>query len=256
MDYSGVTEVPGNLITREGLRMMQARYGFAAEFCAGKDVLELGCGAGMGLGCLARRARRVVGGDYTSALLRKARRHYGPAAPLVRLDAQSLPFRGGSFDVAVLYEAIYYLERPEAALGECRRVLRPGGVLILCSVNREWPDFNPSPFSRRYLSASELSDLLEASGFEPEVYGAFRVGPSSAGKAVVSFIKRSAVLLGLMPRTMRGKQVLKRVFLGRLVPVPAEIPEAQGARPELEPLAAREAVAGHKVLYAVGRLAS
>jgi protein-L-isoaspartate O-methyltransferase len=59
IDYSDVTEAHGNQITREALAMMCTRYVFAARLSDGRDVLEVGCGAGQGLGVLRERARRV-----------------------------------------------------------------------------------------------------------------------------------------------------------------------------------------------------
>ena len=68
---------PANIkVTPEGAAMLYTRYRFAARFCEGKDVLEVGCATGMGLGYLARHARSVVGGDFTESLLRKAQSHY------------------------------------------------------------------------------------------------------------------------------------------------------------------------------------
>ena len=254
VDYSGVTEVPGNRITQEALSMMYTRYALAAERCAGRDVLEVACGAGQGLGLLARRARRVVGGDVTEALLRTARRHYGPRVPLMRMDAQMLPFRAGAFDVVLLYEAIYYLARPERFVQECRRVLRMPGMLLVGTVNREWRDFNPSPFSRRYLSGAELADLMSAAGFRVELYGGFPAGPRGARDTVVSLIRRTAVALHLIPRTMRGKKWLKRLFLGQLVPVGPELAEGAAERAPLVPLRVGSPEArAYKVLYAVAR---
>jgi len=62
-DYTSVTEIAGSKVSNEQLLRMAHRYHFAAGFCAGKDVLEVACGAGVGLGYLAKFAKRVVGGD-------------------------------------------------------------------------------------------------------------------------------------------------------------------------------------------------
>ena len=84
MDYTTVTEVPGHRITQEALAMAWTRYAMAGDLSAERQVLEVGCGAGQGLGVLAKRAGFVVGGDYTEGLLRAARLHYGGRIPLVR----------------------------------------------------------------------------------------------------------------------------------------------------------------------------
>src|SRR5688572_22593028 len=254
IDYTDVTEAHGNQISRQALDMMWTRYAFAAALSEGRDVLEVACGAGQGLGVLRARARRVIGADYTEALLRMARAHYGGRTPLARLDAQRLPFRDGSFDLVILYEALYYLPDPAAFIGEARRVLRPEGRLVICTVNREWADFNPSPFSTTYHSAGELRALLTSGGFTTSVFGAFPVERATLRDHVVSAVKRSAVALGLVPKTMRGKKLLKRLFMGPLVDFPAEIRDGVASYHDPVPLsdAGSRPVDGYKVLYAVG----
>lgn len=254
MDYTSVTEAPGNHITREALTMMCTRYAYAADLCEGKDVLEVACGAGQGLGYLAKRARRVVGGDYTEQLLQTARHHYRDKIPLMRLDAHVLPFRDRCFDVVILYEAIYYLPYPGRFLEECRRVLRDGGVLLICTINREWSDFNPSPFSTRYFSAQELSELLQEHQFRVEIYGAFPVKSGSIRDLVVSFIRRTAVALHLIPKTMKGKELLKRLFLGKLVPMPAEVADGMADYAPPRPLSSDSMSAQYRVLYAIAHV--
>ncbi len=249
--YETVTETPANHITREALAMMYTRYAWAAGFCDGKTVLEVACGAGQGLGYLARRAKRVVGGDYTTALLRLARQHSGGALPLVRLDAHALPFTPESFDVVVLYEAIYYLANPSGFCAECRRVLRPGGTLLVCTVNREWPEFNPSPFSVGYLAADELRRLLREQRFDVEIRAGFPVLRASPRQALVALLRPVAVALHMIPGTMRGKELLKRIFLGRLVTVPAEIEDGMAEFRAPVPLEPGAPTGGFKVLYAV-----
>jgi len=252
-DFSGVTEVPGNAVTEEALSMLYTRYRFTVPSCEGKDVLEVACGSGQGLGYLAKTARRVVGGDYTRSLLDMARAHYRGRLPLLQLDAQALPFRSSSFDIVLLYEAIYYLPRPERFLDECRRVLREKGVLVLCTVNKEWPDFNPSPFSTRYFTASELEAFLRAGNFHADLFMAFPSKTRSLRDALISWIKRTAVALHLIPKTMKGKAWLKRLFLGPLRPVPTEVHEGMAAYSEPVPIASCQACSGYKVLFAVAR---
>jgi SAM-dependent methyltransferase len=254
VDYSSVTEVPGAKASRQQLTMLYSRYVYAAKFVDGRDMLEVACGSGIGLRYLARRARRAVGGDYTDGLLRIAQRHHGAVVPLVRLDATNLPFEDACFDVIVLYEAIYYLLEPEQFVMECRRVLRPDGVLLLCSVNREWAGFNPSPFSTRYLGAGELEMLLGANGFAVELLGAFPEDVRSRRGRLTLLARRIAVALRIIPKTMKGKELLKRIVFGRLIELGADIEgfSVPYAAPEL--LRSGAETRSYKVLYAVGRV--
>jgi ubiquinone/menaquinone biosynthesis C-methylase UbiE len=251
-DYSTVTETPGLLVTREALSMMYTRYALARTLAAGGDVLEVACGPGQGLGFIATSARSVVGGDYTESLLQIARRHYRDRVPLVRLDAHRLPFCDATFDLVVLFEAIYYLSDPTTFLGEAARVLRPGGRVLICSANPEWAGFHPSPFSVRYYDADGLRGLLARCGFACELYGAFPASDDSWAERCLVRARRLAARLRLVPRTMAGKAWLKRIVYGPLVPVPAELGESVAAAAPLFPLRDGHQARRFRVLYAVG----
>jgi ubiquinone/menaquinone biosynthesis C-methylase UbiE len=252
-DYSTVTEQSGDLVSREALSMLYSRYRYASRYCAGKRVLEVACGPGLGLGYLSKHAAFIVGGDYTRSLLDASRRSFQSHVPLMRIDAQSLPLCDGSFDVIVCYEAIYYFSEPDRFINECRRVLSPNGVLLLCSVNAEWPEFNPSPQSHHAYTAKTLEDLLRLQGFSVQLLGAFPVKAESMRDRLVSGLKRLAVRLRLIPSTMKGKVLLKRLFLGKLVSIPPAITD--GLVPYLEPIPidTKKPVRDFKILFAIAR---
>jgi ubiquinone/menaquinone biosynthesis C-methylase UbiE len=254
IDYSTVTEIPGNRVTQEQLERMFHRYCFAGNFSERKEILEVACGAGQGLGYLAKRAKRVFAGDYTEKLIQEAKQYYKQRVPLLRLDAHFLPFQDQSFDVVILYEAIYYLAQPERFFDEARRVLRKEGLLLIATVNKDWSEFNPSPFSTRYFSVPELSELLGKKGFKAEMYGAFSVLPDGVKGKMIATIRQAAVALHLIPKTMKGKELLKKIFYGRLQPLKQEIEE--GACAYTPPLPVRPDVINreYKVIYSVARV--
>ncbi|MDA2912742.1 class I SAM-dependent methyltransferase [Acidobacteriia bacterium AH_259_A11_L15] len=233
--------------------MLYTRYHTAFQFSAGKDVLEVGCGAGHGLGYLARTAHRVVGGDYTENLLRCAQRYYQGRVPLVRLDAHHLPFQDASFDTVILFEAIYYLAAPDKFLDECHRILRPNGVLLICSANKDWSGFSPSALSTRYFSVRELHTLLSGKAFRAELFGAFPVAATSNWGRLVLLIRAVAVSLHLIPRTMRGKELLKRVFYGLLAEIKPEIEDGMAELAPLVPIPRDSATSTYKVIFAIAR---
>jgi len=154
----------------------------------------------------------------------------------------------------LLYEALYYLHQPDRFLEECRRILREQGTLLISTVNKEWSDFNPSPFSVRYFSAQELLELCSAHKFQAELYGAFPVEGASLKDLLVSLIKRIAVMLNLIPRTMKGKEVLKRLFLGPLSPIPAEVHDAMAPYFPPVPIRDHTPASNFKVLFAIAHL--
>ena len=97
-------------------------------------VLDIGCGPAQVAHYLAERGISVIGVDLASEMLRVARRR-GGATRLVCADMRSLPVRSGSCAGAVMFYSLQHLSRPRIgdALAETRRVLVPGGILILAT---------------------------------------------------------------------------------------------------------------------------
>ena len=62
-DFSTVTETPEYRASQEQIQRLYNRYKFASEYCNKNDVLEMACGAGLGIGYIARVAKNVVGAD-------------------------------------------------------------------------------------------------------------------------------------------------------------------------------------------------
>jgi len=200
---------------------------------------------------LANKARRVVGGDYTEKLVCLAKDYYKDRVEIYHLDAHQLPFEDRSFDVAILYEAIYYLGKPEKFFQEAHRVLREGGILVIATVNKDWSEFNPSPFSTRYFSVPELGKLLQDNGFKVEFYGAFSALPKGMKEKAITNIRKIAIALHFIPKTMKGKEFLKRVFFGKLIPLPNEIKDGLAEYSPPVPISCDSPNFHYKVIYAV-----
>lgn len=214
-DYTTVTETWGLPASPEQLTMQYVRYRMASSLTPGGAVLEVGCGSAMGLSYLEEHSRLTIGGDFTMGLLRESRRHL-PKAKLVRMDAQHLPFGDGVFEVVLMLEMIYYLDDAKAAMSEARRVLRPGGRVMMSVPNPDRPDFNPSPFSTHYPNLGDLTRLFRDAGFNVRVYGGFPVDPATARDRVLARMRHFAVERHLIPRSMRAKSMVKRLLYGKL----------------------------------------
>lgn len=255
ISFLHVTETPQTKGSREQITRLYTRYRFASEFCKGNDVLDVACGAGIGLGYLARYAKRITGGDIDENNLKFAYQIYKGRdnIEVLPLDAHNLPFPDNSFDVVILYEAIYYLNKPEKFVAEAYRVLRDNGILIICTANKDWAGFNPSTYSHKYFSAPELFGLLSQHGFSNiELFGDCQVKTDTTKDRVIYAIKKTAVTLHLIPKTMKGKEFLKRIFMGKLIPLPPEIQDgiAEYTPPEHIPYDFPNH--DYKVMYALG----
>ena len=105
----------------------------------GRQVLELACGAAQNAIALAKWGAHVTAVDFSSRQLGKAKRlvaQEGVEVSLVRGDMERLGmFRDGLFDVVLSSFGWEFVPDLEACVGECGRVLKDGGLLVMCTVH-------------------------------------------------------------------------------------------------------------------------
>jgi len=144
--------------------------------------LDLGCGGGHVSFAMAPHVREVVAYDLSDAMLAavaaEAERRGFSNLATQQGNAETLPFADASFDfVATRYSAHHWLDVP-AALREVRRVLKPGGSVIvmdavapddvLCDTFIQTVEMLRDPSHVRDYSVREWVEMLKAAGFSPE----------------------------------------------------------------------------------------
>jgi ubiquinone/menaquinone biosynthesis C-methylase UbiE len=169
-DYIGAS-------VRETLRRLDLR--------ASDRLLDIGCGTGV----LLERVRRerpvalLAGIDISAGMIEMARRRLGPAARLTVADVQRMPFGTSSFDVVVSTSSFHYWPSPSAGLAEVRRILRPGGRLVItdwCSDYLACRLYDlllrlVDRAHRRAYSSRECIQLLSGSGYRLEKLDRYRI---------------------------------------------------------------------------------
>lgn len=105
---------------------------------SGLRVLDMGTGPGFYAIILAERGYRVTAVDFSENMLAEARKNAGDLAEKIdfrRMDAQAPDFPDDSFDVIVTRNLTWNLTDPLKAYAEWRRILRPGGVVLIFDAN-------------------------------------------------------------------------------------------------------------------------
>ena len=140
----------------------------------GKQVLEVGCGAGTDLVRFARGGAIVTGVDISSSAIALARQNFEQQklqADLREADGERLPFQAATFDLVYAHGVVQYTASDKALVTECLRVLKPGGEAIFQVYNRvSWLnalsklmkvplEHEDAPVLKKY-SASEFRTLL------------------------------------------------------------------------------------------------
>ena len=153
------------------------RYEFARPFCAGKDVLDAGCGVGYGTAYLAETARRVVGVDVDADAIEYARTRYGrDNVEFVAGDLTELGFEDKSFDAVCAFEVIEHLDEVDAFLVHAARVLRADGVFVVSTPRADETRSEPeNPYHRIEFSTGDFESTLERHFRTVDLYGQQRV---------------------------------------------------------------------------------
>lgn len=177
-DWADLQEPQGRPLFEDAIRR--------TSIGSGRAVLDVGCGAGGFCRQAAEAGATVAGIDAAAALVEIARERV-PAGRFDIGDMQFLPYDDDSFDVVTGFNSFQYAADPVAALGEARRVAKPGGTVLALVWGREEntelvavlralrpllppaPPDAPGPFALSYPGALEA--LVEHAGLTPTSHG-------------------------------------------------------------------------------------
>jgi SAM-dependent methyltransferase len=168
LPLTGERTIPGLDKENYWFRRHEVVYERLAQHCAGREVLEAGCGEGYGADLIAGVARRVIALDYDESAVAHVRARY-PRVQVIHGNLTELPLTDSSVDAVVNFQVIEHLWDQNRFVSECARVLRSSGLLMVSTPNRI--TFSPgrdtpiNPFHTRELNADELTQLLVDAGF-------------------------------------------------------------------------------------------
>lgn len=164
---------------------------------AGLRILDIGCGGGLLAEPMARLGADVVGADAAAGNIPVAQIHAdqsGLAIDYRHITAEALVGEGEVFDVVLNMEVVEHVADPLAFLTACRNLLKPGGLMLCSTINRNPKSFMVAILGAEYvmrwlprgthewnkfITPEELFELLKSSGLEPVDRKGFVFSPVS-----------------------------------------------------------------------------
>lgn len=165
LENTGERFLPGADNSAEMAYDHVARYRLVERYVRGKDVVDMGCGAGYGSHYLSRLAKTVRGVDLSGeAIAFAVRRYRAPNLGYGVGDVTRLPYEDGSFEAAISFEVIEHLEDPEDLVREAGRVVRDDGLFVVSTPDKQTysNDRNSvNPFHVSEMYPQEFREILE-----------------------------------------------------------------------------------------------
>jgi 2-polyprenyl-6-hydroxyphenyl methylase/3-demethylubiquinone-9 3-methyltransferase len=175
------------------------------------SVLDVGCGAGFLSNALALTGMKVTGVDLSEDSLAVAQRHdTTKKVKYISANAYQLPFADSSFDVLTAMDFLEHVDRPEDIIKEFSRVLKPGGIFIFHTFNRnplaylvvikavEWLVKNTPKnmhVLKLFIKPRELNTYCNGASLTVEEWTGIR--------PVLSSLTLSSIFTGIVPRSLR-----------------------------------------------------
>lgn len=144
--------------------------------CTPVHIAELGCGGGRNAGELLKRYpdARITALDYSEISVKKAA-SYNKAAieagrcSVIRGSVENLPLEDGDFDLATAFETVYFWPGPEKSFAEVCRVLKPGGIFLICNesdgMDTAGLKYEKIIDGMKCYTAGQLEEALKKAGF-------------------------------------------------------------------------------------------
>lgn len=159
VEFTGERVIPGQ-VDPDLWNEHYGRYLFASRLSRYRRVLDVGAGAGYGSELLGQGAKSIVALDCAADALSLV-----PVADRVQASAAQLPFGPNAFDLVVAFEVIEHLAEWAEFLREARRVMAPGGQLIVSTPNTKYyaearAASGPNPFHVHEFTYEEFRAAL------------------------------------------------------------------------------------------------
>ena len=164
MLFSGERFIPGECDVALEKEHMN-RYQFASNLVTGKRVVDIACGSGYGSAMMAKQAIQVTGIDISEEAIEYCQKNYQlPNLNYLVGNVAEIPLTDSSVDVVVSFETLEHVDEADQIrfMAEIRRILVPGGLLIVSTPNKDvYDERGDNEFHKHELSFDEFKTFLQ-----------------------------------------------------------------------------------------------
>lgn len=176
-------DVDGPLKTLHDINAVRESFVLQHTSLQGLHVLDLGCGGGIFTEALARQGAVVDGLDVEPGALKAASDHAKKEGLSINYVCSAIEdYKSKSYDVICCMEMLEHVEQPQAIIHHCQRLLKPGGMLFLSTINRTLKAYSTAIVLAEYvlsllprqthdydkfITPSELATALRNESFDP-----------------------------------------------------------------------------------------
>lgn len=198
----------------------KARYEFAKKYIERNFiVLDAACGSGYGSEIIAKAAKKIIGIDNSKSALDWGNKYHKRKNIEFReanLNEQ-LNFKNNTFDAIISFETLEHVRNYHNMLSEFRRILKPGGILILSTPNRNATQKYSDKFHLKEFSKKELLDLLNNYFKIENLFGQTPyIEISGYKKSFISIIKPLVIFRKILILLGLGKLFQKLIWMKKV----------------------------------------
>lgn len=134
------------------------------------EVADLGCGTGELLSVLMENTQKIIGVDSSSSMLEESRKRFSDKNAGIDLrlgELEHLPLKDQEIETAIISLALHHLSKPETAIAEAERILKPGGTLIIAEFEKHENQTLQKAYGDRWLgfNQKEVKGWLDKNQF-------------------------------------------------------------------------------------------
>jgi demethylmenaquinone methyltransferase/2-methoxy-6-polyprenyl-1,4-benzoquinol methylase len=166
-DVAARYDLTNDVLSLGQTRLWRRAVAQALDVAPGERVLDLGAGTGTSSLPFLAAGATVVPCDFSLGMLREGKKRH-PELPLTAGDATRLPFADGVFDAVTISFALRNVHDTDEALREMRRVVRPGGRLVICEFSQ--PTYRPFRTVYTEYLMRALPPVARSVSSNPEAY--------------------------------------------------------------------------------------